>query len=172
VRCTLGAFVSLVTRLEVKAMITQMTNETARQLLAAERIGRLGCVYEDGPYVVPVNYVLDGESIYVHSLAGRKLEALRANPKACLQVDRIENTYEWRSAIAFGVFEELTESGEREAASRLLLTRFPNLTPVESVPVHDGQSSVVLFRLRITEVTGVEERAASGFVSGRPRDIA
>jgi len=143
-------------------MISRMTEAEARTLLTAGRVGRLGCVYKDGPYVIPVNYAFDGDSIFVHSLPGRKLEALRANPRACLQVDEIDNPYHWQSAIAYGVFEELTDSNERAAASRLLLARFPNLTPVESVPVHDGQSSVSIFRIQIQEITGVAEKSPSG----------
>ena len=139
-------------------MITRLTSNEARAVLTAGRVGRLGCVYDGGPYVVPVNYVSDGESIYVHSLAGRKIEALRANPKSCLQVDEINDAYHWRSAIAFGTFEELTDTEERDRAVRTLLARFPKLTPVESVPVHDGQSSVIIFRIRINEITGVAER--------------
>lgn len=139
-------------------MITQLSQEEARALLTASRVGRLGCVYEDGPYVVPINYVLDGESIYVHSLPGRKLEALRANPRACLQVDEVTDPYHWRSAIAFGAYEEVTDPAERDRAVRALQSRFPNLTPVESVPVHDGQSSVVIFRIHIREVSGVGEK--------------
>jgi nitroimidazol reductase NimA-like FMN-containing flavoprotein (pyridoxamine 5'-phosphate oxidase superfamily) len=139
-------------------MITRLTPEEARVLLTASRVGRLGCVYEGGPYVVPINYVLDGESIYIHSVPGRKLEALRANPRACLQVDEVTDSYHWRSAIAFGVYEEVTDPNERVRAVRALLARFPNLTPVESVPVHDGQSSVIIFRIRVDEVTGVGEK--------------
>jgi nitroimidazol reductase NimA-like FMN-containing flavoprotein (pyridoxamine 5'-phosphate oxidase superfamily) len=139
-------------------MITRLNQEEARALLTASRIGRLGCVYDGGPYVVPVNYVSDGESIYIHSLLGRKLEALRANPKACLQVDRVIDTYHWSSVIAFGTYEEVTDPNERDDAVRRLLARFPNLTPVDSVPVHDGQSSVVVFRIRIQEITGVGEK--------------
>ena len=139
-------------------MITRLSQEEARALLAASRVGRLGCVYEGGPYVVPINYVLDGESLYVHSLPGRKLEALRANPRACLQVDTVIDAYHWRSAIAFGTFEEVTDPKERDQAVRMLLRSFPNLTPVESVPVHDGQSSVIIFRIRVREITGVGEK--------------
>ena len=139
-------------------MITRLSQEEARALLAASRVGRLGCVYEGGPYVVPINYVLDGESLYVHSLPGRKLEALRANPRACLQVDKVIDAYHWRSAIAFGTFEEVTDPKERDQAVRTLLRSFPNLTPVESVPVHDGQSSVIIFRIRVREITGVGEK--------------
>lgn len=139
-------------------MITRLSQEEARALLTASRVGRLGCVFEGGPYVVPINYVLDGESIYVHSLPGRKLEALRANPRACLQVDEVTDSYHWRSAIAYGAYEELTDPNERDRAVRALLGSFPNLTPVESVPVHDGQSSVVIFGIRIREVSGVGEK--------------
>src|SRR6266480_7246051 len=106
------------------AMITRLSQEEARALLTVSRIGRLGCVHEGGPYVVPINYVLDGESIYVHSLPGRKLEALRANPRACLQVDEVIDPYHWRSAIAFGAYEEVTDPTERDRAVRALYARF------------------------------------------------
>lgn len=138
-------------------MIRPLSREEARALVVESRLGRLGCVYEGGPYVVPVNYVFDGENIYVHSLPGRKIAALRANPRACLQVDAITDEYRWRSALAFGRYEDVTDPAERERAVQLLLARFPRLTPVESVPVHDSQSSVILFRIFVEEVTGVGE---------------
>jgi len=47
------------------------------------------CIAAGWPYVVPVNYFFDGKDIYIHSLPGKKLDALRANPRACLQVDEI-----------------------------------------------------------------------------------
>ena len=139
-------------------MITRLSQAEARALLTAGRVGRLGCVYDSGPYVVPINYVLDGESIFSHCLPGRKLEALRANPRACLQVDEVIDAYHWRSAIAFGDFEEVTDSDEHDRAVRTLLARFPKLTPVESVSVHDGQSSVVVFAIRVQTITGVGEK--------------
>lgn len=139
-------------------MITPISRVEASELLANSKIGRLGCADERGPYVVPVNYVFDGENIYVHSLPGRKLAALQANPKACLQVDEIIDEYHWRSAIAFGTYQDVTDPVERSRAVATLLARFPHLTPVESVPVHDGQSSVILFRIHVEEVTGVGEQ--------------
>lgn len=138
-------------------MIRPMSLDETRALLERGRVGRLGCVSEGKPYVVPVSYVLSGDALYLHSLAGRKVRALRQDPRACLQVDEIEDAYNWRSAIAFGRYEEITDAGEREQAVRRLLARFPHLTPVESVPVHDGQSSVIVFRIRVEEMTGVCE---------------
>lgn len=139
-------------------MISRLSNEEALSLLTACTSGRLGCVYEGGPYVVPVNYACDGDGVYIHSLPGRKIDALRTNSKACVQVDQISDAYHWRSAIAYGDYEEITEPGQRDWAVRSLQERFPNLTPVESVPVHDGQSSVIIFRIRIREISGVGEK--------------
>jgi nitroimidazol reductase NimA-like FMN-containing flavoprotein (pyridoxamine 5'-phosphate oxidase superfamily) len=138
-------------------LIRALNQDETRALLSEARIGRLGCVVDGGPYVVPVNYVFHDDHIYVHSLPGRKIMALRANPRACLQVDDIQDAYHWRSAIAFGRYEEVTDDGERRWAVRRLLSRFPDLTPVESVPVHDGQSSVIIFRIRVEEMTGAGE---------------
>ena len=138
-------------------MIKPLSDEEARALLRQGRIGRLGCIADDGPYVVPVSYIFEGDSIYIHSLTGRKIKAMRANPRACLQVDDIKDEYHWRSAIAFGRYEEISDSDERARALDDLLKQFPHLTPIESVPVHDGQSSVIVFRIRVEEVSGVGE---------------
>jgi nitroimidazol reductase NimA-like FMN-containing flavoprotein (pyridoxamine 5'-phosphate oxidase superfamily) len=139
-------------------LMKALLEEEARALLNACRIGRLGCVDNGEPYVVPINYVFEDESIYSHSLPGQKIEALRANPRACLQVDEIENDFSWRSVIAFGDFEEIRVPTDRRAILSKLLARFPLLTPVESVIARDAAApDSVVFRIRIDRITGVAE---------------
>jgi hypothetical protein len=139
-------------------MIRPLNGDEARRLLSSYSLGRLGCLFEGTPYVVPICYVYDGDSLYSHSLPGRKITAMRDNPRVCLQADEIKDESHWKSVIAFGTYEEITDPQERERVVRKFFARFPYLTPVESVPVHDGQSSVVVFRIRISEITGVSER--------------
>jgi nitroimidazol reductase NimA-like FMN-containing flavoprotein (pyridoxamine 5'-phosphate oxidase superfamily) len=135
-----------------------LSEEEARDLVAGGKIGRLGCVANGEPYVVPINYVFEDGSIYSHSLPGRKIEALRAHPRACLQVDEIENDLEWRSVIAYGNFEEIRVPSDRRAILSKLLARFPLLTPVESVMAQDaGAPDSVVFRIIVDRITGVEE---------------
>jgi nitroimidazol reductase NimA-like FMN-containing flavoprotein (pyridoxamine 5'-phosphate oxidase superfamily) len=107
--------------------------------------------------VVPVSYIFRDDRIYIHSLLGGKIAALRANPLACLQVDEIRDESHWRSAIAFGEYHEVSDGSERYRALRELLDRFPHLTPVESVPVHDGGSSVIVFCIQVKRISGVGE---------------
>jgi nitroimidazol reductase NimA-like FMN-containing flavoprotein (pyridoxamine 5'-phosphate oxidase superfamily) len=139
-------------------MARMLSEAEARSLIAAGKIGRLGCVDNGEPYVVPINYVFEGVSIYSHSLPGRKIEILRTHPRACIQVDEIENDFEWRSVIAFGTFEEIRVPSDRRSILGKLLTRFPKLTPVEAVMAQDaGAPDSVVFCIRIDRITGVAE---------------
>ena len=127
-------------------------------MLSEATIGRLGCVYNGDPYVVPINYVFDAGFVYSHSLPGKKIDGLRTQPRACLQVDQIENDTEWRSVIAYGKYEEISSPAERAAILNKLLSRFPKLTPVESVAVQDAAApEIIVFRIRIDAITGVAE---------------
>ena len=138
-------------------MLRKLSENETLELLASGRVGRLGCIFDGEPYVVPVSYIFRDDRIYVHSLLGRKIAALRTNPKVCLQTDEASNEFQWRSAIAFGDYREVTDAVERDRTARELLERFPHLTPVESVPVHDGGSTVVVFCIEVKRVTGVGE---------------
>jgi uncharacterized protein len=138
-------------------MISKLGEVESRGLLREKLTGRLGCSDKGNPYVVPVNYLFDGECVYVHSLPGRKINILRANPNVCLQVDEIEDSYNWRSVIAFGHYEEILDVDERERILANLFKRLPHLTPVESLSTNSARQTIV-FRLRITEITGMYEK--------------
>ena len=135
-----------------------LAEQQALELLNSAKIGRLGCIANGEPYVVPINYFLEDGSIYSHSLPGRKIEALRLHPRACLQVDEIEDDFNWRSVIAYGNFEEIRIPSERRSILTKLLQRFPLLTPVESTMAQDaGAPDSVVFRIRIDRITGAAE---------------
>ena len=144
-----------------------MLEEESRQLLSASRVGRLGCVDNGEPYVVPINHYFEDGSIYSHSQPGRKIDILRSNPRACLQVDYVEDDFNWRSAIAYGDFEEILEPSERRTVLKKLLLRFPLLTPVESIMAQDASApDSVVFRLRVNRITGVAEGETNELVRG------
>ncbi|MEW6131210.1 MAG: pyridoxamine 5'-phosphate oxidase family protein [Acidobacteriota bacterium] len=137
-------------------MLRRLSDEETREVLSHGHLGHLGCVSENAPYVVPVSYVYHDGDIYVHSTLGKKIQALRQNPQVCLQVQELQNGYTWRSAIAFGRYEELIDPDERLWFMRRILTRFPYLTPVEDMTTGKGKE-IVIFRLRIDKVTGLSE---------------
>lgn len=139
-------------------MIKELSRAEMHELLSHERVARLGCIVDGFPYVVPVNYIFDGESVYIHSLPGQKVTAMRGNPRVCLQVDRVENELSWRSVLAIGLYEEITVAQTRSSLMSRILSRFPQLTPVESVIADDaGTPDPIVFRIRIEKLTGLRE---------------
>jgi uncharacterized protein len=139
-------------------MLTTLSQSESHTLLRNGRVARLGCVIDGEPYVVPVNYYIEGDYAYFHSLPGRKLEALRTHPRACLQIDDITDEARWRSVLAYGTYEEIENLNERGRILNEFFKRFPLLTPVESAMVQDvAPPPVVVFRIRIETVTGVRD---------------
>jgi len=139
-------------------MMKMLSNDEARKLFQSAKVAHLGCIVNGEPYVVPINCHVDGDYLYSHSLSGLKISGLRENPRACVQVDQIESDLYWRSAIAFGTFEEITKPNERADVLGKLLRRFPLLTPVESaIAVDGGGQEVIVFRIRIERLTAVSE---------------
>lgn len=138
-------------------MAKTLSESEALSLLSGGGVGHLGCIVKGEPYVVPINYLFEDGAVYGHSLPGRKIRALRVHPRACLQVDRSNGDFQWRSAIAFGRFEEIESEVERSQVLRKLIERFPLLTPVESAIKGAAALEVIVFRIRVDRITGVAE---------------
>lgn len=117
---------------------------------------------DDYPYAVPVNYVYDGTSIYIHSAAkGHKIDALRRNHKCSLCIvdkdDVIpeEFTSYFRSVIAFGTARFVESTDEKIAALRLLGDKYsPGVDPEAEIARFIKTVSIV--RIDIDSVTGKE----------------
>lgn len=108
--------------------IKKLTAEECHQTLKEKRTGRLACARENQPYIIPFNFVLDGEFLYSFSTFGKKIEWMRTNPLVCVEVDDIKNQFDWTSFVIFGRFEELSETSEFEEMRGHafdLLSRYP-----------------------------------------------
>jgi nitroimidazol reductase NimA-like FMN-containing flavoprotein (pyridoxamine 5'-phosphate oxidase superfamily) len=140
-------------------MINQMSDAEAWTMLRNGKIGRLGCIADNYPYVVPIHYMVEGDRIYAHSLCGRKINALRTNSRACLQMDQVHDECHWRSVIAYGTYREVVNQEECGRILEKLFARFPTLTPVESSIASDAAPSpIIVISIQVERITGVGER--------------
>lgn len=94
--------------------IHEMRREECLQMLAATRLARLACAFENQPYVVPVYvayYSPPGEEACLYGFAtpGQKVEWMRANPLVCVEIDEVDSYDKWVSVIVIGRYEELPE---------------------------------------------------------------
>jgi nitroimidazol reductase NimA-like FMN-containing flavoprotein (pyridoxamine 5'-phosphate oxidase superfamily) len=149
-------------------MLGELTAEQINAVLFDEVVGRIGCHGDGRTYVVPVTYVFDGDAVYAHSADGLKIRMMRANPHVCFQVDQRENLANWRSVVAWGIYEEL-HGKEAQDALQLLVGRLMPLDRSETVWLPDSLGlatatavpdtpKAIVYRIRLVEKTGRFER--------------
>lgn len=119
-------------------MLRELNDTQIETLLKDQLIGRIGCHSDDVTYIVPVNYVYDGENIYCHSTKGMKIDMMRENPSVCFEVDSIKDMTNWESVIAWGKFEEITELDVKQQVLQKLTDRITPFIFDDSVTREHG----------------------------------
>lgn len=138
--------------------------EEMEQILKRAEVGRLGLITDEGPYVVPLNFVYDDGCLYFHTgLEGRKLEAIEKNPGVCFEVDeQLEivineqgclSTAYYRSVIAWGTAHLLDDTAEKMKALELLLAKYAGDHPYETPPDY-ALAIVTVCEIPIDKMTG------------------
>jgi uncharacterized protein len=141
--------------------INEMTAGECSSVLERASLGRLGCSFENQPYVLPIHFAYDGGYLYVFSTFGQKVKWMRANPKVCVQTDEIQSQSEWISVVAYGQYEELPEpqhTAERQRASSLLAKQYRWwLNALGARQMREGERSIepLFFRIRIDSMSGL-----------------
>lgn len=134
-----------------------LADDQIEALLRTAIVGRIACCAwgtagDDGrPFVVPLAYGYDGECVYAHSGPGRKIHLMRAQPLVSFEVDAATAPDRWRSVIAEGTYEEITDPEARGLALTII---YP---PPAAVPELDDQ--VIVYRIRLTAKSGRYEES-------------
>ena len=141
--------------------IHEMTDAECRSALQKASVGRLACLRDNQPYVVPISFAFDGKYLYGFTTVGQKIEWMRANPQVCLEIDELIGQNQWTSVIVFGRYEELPDEPQYEAARikahQLLRRRVMWWEPAYMSDAHrDGSHSIVpvFYRIQIDRMTG------------------
>jgi nitroimidazol reductase NimA-like FMN-containing flavoprotein (pyridoxamine 5'-phosphate oxidase superfamily) len=125
--------------------------EGIEDLLRTALVGRIACCDHgatggDGrPFLVPLAYGYDGESVYAFSSVGRKIHIMRAQPLVTFEVDFAVAEDRWSSVIADAVYEELTTEAERNRALEII---------AKGGPRPEVTDETVIYRLRLTAKSG------------------
>jgi nitroimidazol reductase NimA-like FMN-containing flavoprotein (pyridoxamine 5'-phosphate oxidase superfamily) len=88
-------------------------DECLRLLRGESYVGRLGFVADGRPMVLPVNYVVDGESVVFSTMAGTKLSVVRDGAPVAFEIDQNRPLYHsgW-SVLVQGTAREVTDEDE------------------------------------------------------------
>lgn len=135
--------------------------EEIEKVIKEAEICRLAMVDGSHPYMIPLSFGIEGDSLYFHSgRKGMKLAVLRKNPNVCFEMDHqdavleSEKPCEWsvryRSVIGFGQAEFLEEASEKRDAFRIIMAHYSD----RSFEFSDEMlQSVVIIRVKITDIS-------------------
>jgi len=104
-------------------------------VLRAGKVMRLALADGDMPFLVPVFYAYDGESLFFHSARkGSKIDILKRNPKVCFEVSLDHGIIEsdaacdfearHRTVIGFGQAQFVDDEAQKAAALDRIVARF------------------------------------------------
>lgn len=139
-------------------MLGELNKKEILDLLQNQVYGYLGCHANGETYVVPVNFIYRDNALYAHSGPGKKIEMMRQNPKVCFQLGEIKNSFDWKSAVIYGEFEEL-EGQERQQVMQGIIQKIMPLKENVARETSHGidpskHTQLVVYKINITEVSG------------------
>lgn len=128
------------------------------------RVCRIGLVDGDQPYIVPLCFGYDGQSVFLHMAPeGKKLDCLRQNRRVCIEFDIpgeiIESktacgfSISYESVIAFGVAEFLESAEDKSYGLIQIMRQYSESDEKWSFPENILDKTVVV-KVPLTEVTG------------------
>lgn len=150
-------------------MTGDLNLQQINNILCSQVVGRIACCDTKHPYIVPVVYSFDGQSIFAQTFEGRKMDIMRKNPNVCFQVDVSHDIYNWQSVMVFGQFEEIKD----ENIEAIRETHFSKVMPLmtnSSIHQHEhdegsgheledtNRVKPIMFRIIINEKSGRFEK--------------
>lgn len=151
-------------------MLGILTEQEIEDVLLRNVTGRIGCNDGQRTYVVPVSYVYNNKYVIAHSREGLKIDIMRKYPRVCFEVDEMQDLVNWRSVIAWGQYEEVTDERERYYAMKFLVSRLLHLQVSETARLphaagddhaYENRPEVlrpIVYRIRLEERTGRFEK--------------
>ena len=119
-RNVVECFHGLPARNHERTMFGDLTPDAIESLLHSQTVARVAYVDLRGlPCIVPITYAYDGKAFYGYSVLGSKVENMSANPRVCVEVDRISGAADWSSVVAQGLFQTIEGEAAVGAVERI-----------------------------------------------------
>ncbi len=136
-------------------------------ILREAQVCRIAMCDRSEPYVVPVCFGYEDRKLYFHSAAeGKKIEALRANPRVCFEVEvdvevRLGKVpcgsgVRYRSVIGRGRAELIEDEDEKRRALDVLMRHYGGefLDYARSPAAAAAMKKIAVVRIAVEEMTG------------------
>lgn len=134
------------------------------EIIRSCKVCYLALSFDDKPYVVPMNFGLDGDYVLFHSaMSGKMWEMLDKNPQICITWSTGEKIY-WQNAevgcsygitassvVVEGTAEKVDDYDEKYQSMQKIMAQYSDLTFKFNAP---AIRNIGIFKVRILEISG------------------
>jgi nitroimidazol reductase NimA-like FMN-containing flavoprotein (pyridoxamine 5'-phosphate oxidase superfamily) len=108
------------------------------------------------PYVTPISFVRNGELLCFRSGPGERMDALRADPAACISIVAFhEDTGRWESVLVRGDVSFVADEEECAGVVERLLAKYRRFEPALGIALPElAAPDAVTFTVPISDMTG------------------
>jgi uncharacterized protein len=132
-------------------------------ILSKSLICRIGMICDGIPYIVPLNYGYNKNTIYMHSASeGKKIDILKKNSNVCFEIEDTTEIIEkdlacdwatkYRSLIGYGTVEIITEYEQKKRGLDIIMSQHGSTA--NNIYKEEKVKNTVILKLTIERVTG------------------
>jgi nitroimidazol reductase NimA-like FMN-containing flavoprotein (pyridoxamine 5'-phosphate oxidase superfamily) len=146
--------------------VIELTAEDCERILTEGRIAHIASTSQGEPYVTPMSFVMIDDDLFFRTGPGRRVDALRASPRACIEVTILREGDAWESVIFWGEARFIDDPAERATIVAALLHKYHTDTVLGA-----STPSIVPTDLPIVGITpeDVAGRASGGGLTSKTR---
>ena len=139
------------------------SREEMDEIIRGSQVCRIALAMDNIPYIVPVSFGYDGESIYIHTAKkGKKIIYFKNNNNVCFEFERnvklfidpinaCKWTFSYESVIGFGNIYELESFEHRENGMNKIMSQYSGKAWVFSEGKLDN---IRVWKIEINSITG------------------
>jgi nitroimidazol reductase NimA-like FMN-containing flavoprotein (pyridoxamine 5'-phosphate oxidase superfamily) len=139
------------------------SREEIDAIIRGSDVCRIAMAMDEMPYIVPVSFGYDGESIYIHTAKeGKKIDYFKNNNNICFEFERdvklfrnpdtaCKWTFSYESVIGFGKIYELESVEQRETGLNKVMSHYSGM---EWVFGEDRLKNIRVWKIEIASMTG------------------
>ena len=139
------------------------SREEINAIIRGSHVCRIALAMDNMPYIIPVSFGYDGESIYIHtSKEGKKINYFKNNNNICFEFERnvkickdtkiaCKWTFSYESVIGFGKIHELESLEQREVGLNRIMAHYSGKKWVFG---EGPLKKIRVWKIEITSITG------------------
>jgi nitroimidazol reductase NimA-like FMN-containing flavoprotein (pyridoxamine 5'-phosphate oxidase superfamily) len=139
------------------------SREEMDEIIRGSQVCRIAMAMDNMPYILPVSFGYDGESIYIHTAKeGKKIVYFTNNNNICFEFERNVNlyrdpmnickwTFSYESVVGIGKIYELESSKAKENGMSKIISQYSGK---ERVFGEEKLCNIRVWKIEIISITG------------------